>query len=237
MDNNYPNYDVEAGVHYGVIHSNKLNQYALEGIYEKGTDLNYEDALENAKEKARGAIAQALDCCKYEEGIAAIQEALQSNLQDYCSDHLIDQVIDAVVADYPSEDDIDEATVNMLAETAESVIDDDFGSDYQGEGGSYLFEDEEYKLQLCEDGDVFVIKSSWVTIAARCSPCAPGAGYLNGKRGSNSMGDEILTYCLGPEWFDTVEDEPNEDYARRMPYECRKLEEVLAEREKANETK
>lgn len=75
-------------------------------------------------------------------------------------------------------------------------IADSFDVEYNNDGPSpYLYESDGYILELGRDGDIFVLKSPYVTKRGFCSPCAPGACHLE------TDGD-VLCYCLDPEWFD-----------------------------------
>ena len=48
-----------------------------------------------------------------------------------------------------------------------------------------------------DDCDIYVTLSPYYTLCSYCSPCAPGAGYLEGQ---NENG--IKAYCLGHDWFE-----------------------------------
>jgi len=95
----------------------------------------------------------------------------------------------------------------------------------EAEANSFSIERDGYALQgecgsFTSSFDLWVFKSPYYTIA-KCSPCAPGAGYLKPVdaeeiikgygslaqgimklRAHNSMGDGEKTYCLGAEWFE-----------------------------------
>lgn len=91
-----------------------------------------------------------------------------------------------VLADYGIEPD--EIDGDELAES--------FDIEYMNDEPShYRYESDGYILELMRDGDIFVIKSPYVTRRGFCSPCAPGACHLE------SEGD-VLCYCLGEDWFD-----------------------------------
>lgn len=103
-----------------------------------------------------------------------------------------------------------------LAEAAtEAVMDSDWlGEGYESNGeSSYLYEDGDLKIQLCSDGDIFVIKSPFVCNAQYCSPCAPGAGYL-----PNPCDSGPVCYCLPEDWFDSE---------NPCPYSPRPVEEAF----------
>lgn len=62
----------------------------------------------------------------------------------------------------------------------------------------YTYDDEGYHIDGYPDGDCFVTKSPYYTLAPFCSPCAPGAVYLR----DGSADGEAKGYCLGHEWFE-----------------------------------
>lgn len=109
----------------------------------------------------------------------------------------LSRAIKSVLEDY--------ATNFDETELAESIVEGlDFNLESTGDCTRYSYESDGLAFNVCSDGDVFVTKSPYFTLAAFCSPCAPGAGYLG------SDGD-VKTYCLSPDWFDS--DSP-------MPYRC-----------------
>jgi hypothetical protein len=61
----------------------------------------------------------------------------------------------------------------------------------------WTLDDGEYKAQCGEDGDIFILKSPFFTRAQFCSPCAPGACYLE-----NPTDQGERAYCFAPDWFD-----------------------------------
>ena len=68
---------------------------------------------------------------------------------------------------------------------------------YDDEPGSIEYHEDGYDLVLDEHNDVWVFKSPHTTTAwSHCSPCAPGAAYLDGGDGV----DRGLAYCLGDDW-------------------------------------
>lgn len=104
--------------------------------------------------------------------------------------------IGSVIKDYSSLDP---------KELASDLFDDlDLGYESTGDYTRYSYSKDGTELQVCSDGDIFVLKSPYFAMASYCSPCAPGAGHLR------TEGD-VKTYCLGPEWFDSE---------HPMPYQC-----------------
>ena len=84
---------------------------------------------------------------------------------------------------------------------AEEIVDNLEWDGYEGAMGDctrYLFERDGYKVTIASDGDAFVMKSPYYTLAPFCSPCAPGACYL---RDGGETGD-AKAYCFGHDWFE-----------------------------------
>lgn len=71
--------------------------------------------------------------------------------------------------------------------------DDVFGDEPLG----HSCEDDEIKLWLDSNNDVWIFKSPYFTHAQFCSPCAPGAGHLD-----NPCASGAKTYCLDGSWFE-----------------------------------
>lgn len=80
----------------------------------------------------------------------------------------------------------------------EEIADDfnDFNDGYQGDEDHYRYAEDGYVVETSSLG-LFVTKSPYYTLAAFCSPCAPGAGDLDA-----ACEDGVKTYCLGHDWFD-----------------------------------
>lgn len=68
---------------------------------------------------------------------------------------------------------------------------------YGDEAISHYVDDGEYLAECGDDGDIFITKSPFYTRAAFCSPCAPGACYLE-----SPTDDGERAYCFGADWFD-----------------------------------
>ncbi len=62
---------------------------------------------------------------------------------------------------------------------------------------SHFIDDDEYKAECGDSGDIFITKSPYYTKCNFCSPCAPGAGYL-----MNANDDGVKTYCFSHDFFD-----------------------------------
>jgi len=61
----------------------------------------------------------------------------------------------------------------------------------------WTLDDGEYKATIDDYNDVFLVSSPYYTRAQFCSPCAPGAGYLE-----NPCESGPRTYCFAADWFD-----------------------------------
>lgn len=109
---------------------------------------------------------------------------------------------------------------------AEEIVDNLEWDGYEGTGDCtrYEYSKDGYLLQTCSDGDIFVLKSKYVTRGPYCSPCAPGAVYLEDATGDEEM---ALSYCLGEDWF-------NEDCP--CPYPVRELDGMMLVYEPKEET-
>lgn len=69
---------------------------------------------------------------------------------------------------------------------------------YGDEPLGYSFSDSEYDAHCGTDGfGIFITRSPYYTLAAFCSPCAPGAGDLNTPDDAG-----VRTYCFDHGWFD-----------------------------------
>ena len=69
---------------------------------------------------------------------------------------------------------------------------------YADEPDAMIYDNDGYYLSLDEYNDVWILKSPHTTRKwSHCSPCAPGAAYLDGGDGFNRG----LAYCLDDEWL------------------------------------
>jgi len=78
------------------------------------------------------------------------------------------------------------------------VGDECFGDDplsHYIDNGEYVAESDSY-------GDIMIVDSPYYTRSGFCSPCAPGAGYVNGS------GDDCYAFCFSPDWYDEEPDFP-----------------------------
>jgi hypothetical protein len=109
-------------------------------------------------------------------------------------------------------------SVGQIDEVLSPVI-DIFNESYENDGSGIMdYSDKDYDLHVSGDNfGIFVMRSPYYTFCRGCSPCAPGAGDLNNPLNTDEhevldIGDRAL--CLGPEWFDT----DNDQYSHKIPY-------------------
>lgn len=72
---------------------------------------------------------------------------------------------------------------------------------------SHYYESDGYACEAGESGDIFICKSPYFTYAQYCSPCAPGACYLNNPLDVPEDQDRTewagnRCYCFGHDWFE-----------------------------------
>ena len=88
-----------------------------------------------------------------------------------------------------------DSAVPVYPETPEGEEQDDDAEPLRWE-----YREDGYVAEADDDGDVFVLKSPYVTFAQFCSPCAPGACHL-GNPLSEPHGNNRC-YCFGHDWFE-----------------------------------
>ena len=67
---------------------------------------------------------------------------------------------------------------------------------------SFTYEKDGYLIEQSQDSpDLFILKSPFYTYAQFCSPCAPGAVYLETPISGKPEGNK--GYCLGHNWFES----------------------------------
>ena len=159
------NKDIETGIAYGVIYSNRLPSWFWETVQSDATDVDYEDAISEVKD--------------------SIKDALKSALSDY-----------AVTADY---DELVQTVLDSVEIEHEST----------GDFTRYRYDKNGLIFETASDGSIFVIKSPYYALCSYCSPCAPGAGYLE----SNG---NVKAYCLPTDWF-------NDSGGNTAPYTAHKV--------------
>lgn len=67
---------------------------------------------------------------------------------------------------------------------------------------AFTVETEEITATCEQDSDIFILKSEYFTYAQFCSPCAPGACYLENWLEASEDNKDNKAYCFGPDWFD-----------------------------------
>jgi len=179
---NNTNVNLESGIHYGVILTRTLDQDAMNRIYENNVDTAFEEAEEQAKN----------DMVNFEEPFALA----------YVPQYLREEV-KAVIRAIPSLG-VDE---EKFKERAWEIVNDFWSDNYESDGESWRYEDEDVTLTSCLLGAIMVLESKYYTLAPRCSPCVPNAGDLDS---TDSTSEKVMTYCLPPKWF--TDDKP--------PYTC-----------------
>lgn len=184
-----PNFDEKTGIRYGVISPHSVSSWSLDEVYQNGTDPHWE----NAK-------AELID-----------------DIKNLCENHGI--AFDRIDTDQ---------FVDEMSDHFESCGD-----------GQMDYSDKDYDLHVSGDNfGIFVMRSPYYTYCRDCSPCAPGAGDLDHPIGAFPVNGDLnstvdkesyeafliagdprcyrsgKTLCLGPEWFDT----DNDQYSRKIPY-------------------
>lgn len=181
------NCNTETGIRFGVIPSNDVSPFAMEDVYQNGTDLDFESAVKEAKAE----ISRL-------ENQGEIAEFLHGRFYRRCNSDLWAEAIMVSIADSGFELGSQEATNLIWGE-----VEQDFCDTYESGGDCtrYSYEDKDgTKLQVAGDGDIFVLKSPYFTYAQFCSPCAPGACYLRSPLDSPVEANKC--YCMGLDWFD-----------------------------------
>lgn len=205
------NMNSETGIHFGVIPQNSLREWAYEDIINNGTDLDFEDYLENFRE----ILTSALNLEFFEP--ETIRGALEPMKKDF-DECQIENIISACENDGP--DCLRSAISEFELDAGE------YAPENSGDCTRYLYEKDGLKFQVCGDGDIFVLESPYVTLSAFCSPCAPNAGYLLNP-------GSVPCYCMPPEWFDENTPVP---YLYMKTAEYLKTGEFVPENEISEET-
>jgi hypothetical protein len=202
-----PNEDPVTGCHFGVISSNDdtLNMDAVQEIFDKGTDLDTEEIVDDKIEEiVKTIMAWAVNGYPKD----AIQELFEA------SPH-VDELI---LADLHAQNKV--KLPWTAAEVRRLLVDenrfdrdaflDECGNDFDLGDSSLLYEEEGYKILKAADGDLFVEKSPFYALRGYCSPCAPNAAHL-------LCAGDVPCYALGPEFFEDG----------KMPYECKPVNKEL----------
>lgn len=128
----------------------------------------------------------------YEEALETLKEDFKEVIDQFISDnYLSDRYID-------------------IDEWFES-IETSFNDTYESMDSTYLYEKEGYIIEYhTYDNSLIILKSPYVCYAAMCSPCFPNGGYIRDH-------GNVLSYCLGVDWYD-------EDYpCKNEPIELEKV--------------
>ena len=117
----------------------------------------------------------------YEEGLNQLKEDFKEVINQFLEDnYLSDRYID----------------IDQMFESIESS----FNDTYESMDATYLYESDGYIIEYhTYDNSLIILKSPYVCYAAPCSPCFLNGGYIKDK-------GNVLTYCLGVDWYD--EDTP-----------------------------
>ena len=116
-----------------------------------------------------------------------VKKALRGALSDYFSDY---------------KRSTGDSSLDAAVENAFDAISDDLNCESTGDCTRCSYESDGYKLQSASDGamqNLWVLESPYFTYAQFCSPCAPGACYLNSPLGEPAEANKC--YCLGHDWF------------------------------------
>lgn len=182
-----PNMDLETGIHYGVISYNSIMPEALDDVYQRGENLTYRAAVEEARKNLRAALL-------------SLRDGDERPINDLLSDIVVARKVNEYRRAIIAEVDFD---VNGSGEIVESdlnaawdVIEQEWNDRYEENEDTYRLEENGYILETSSLG-LYVIKSPYWTETRLCSPCAPNAGDLD-----NPEEGGVKTYCLGADWFD-----------------------------------
>lgn len=168
---------MNAGIDYGLGQTNRNMQTGIRFGVIPQRALN-PDAAEDIWQHGKD-----LD---YENYIDEVKAKLSHALSDYFSD-------------YKHESDKPSRLDNAVGQAFEAIS-DGIGDLYEPDAARMLYEKDGYRIQTDSSGDVWVFESPYFTYAQFCSPCAPGACYLENPL--DEPNDNNKAYCLGPDWFD-----------------------------------
>lgn len=113
----------------------------------------------------------------HKEAIEQLKEDFISHMMIFCEDN------------YITFENID---INSMFEQ----IEEEFNQNYQNDYQVYHYTSDGYDLTYDNnDNSITILKSPFVCYAAECSPCFPNGGYIKDK-------GNLLTYCLGSDWYD-----------------------------------
>lgn len=125
----------------------------------------------------------------YEDAVSAVKDEIKSALRSALSDY-------AATADC---DDLAQTVLDSIEIDCEST----------GDCTRYRYNKDGLIFETTSDGSIFVIKSPYYALCSYCSPCAPGAGWLESE-------GSVKAYCLPTDWF-------NDSSANTAPYVAHKV--------------
>ena len=186
-----PNMDHETGIHFGVIPMNHLNQDAADDIYSNGTDLGYQSAVAEFKDKCGDAAKSVIEN-ELTDTADLMHAWIGDSIRFKDLEWMAVEIEDVFSELIPDKLDQSELT-RFIFDGLEDQFNDSVCS---GESGPYEYSDDDCTVLTSSDGDLWITKSKFWTYCGECSPCAPNAGYLTDRR------DSLKAYCLGHDWFD-----------------------------------
>lgn len=181
------NKDTDTGIRYGVISQNDLMPEALDDVLTQGRDLDYENALEQAKHELMLALESDEP-----------KDALRRTLGNYVRDSRIDSHIEEIL-------ELNSDPRFIDREAAFEIVSEDFSDSASMGGGDcarMLYESGGYRIQTNSGGDAWCLKSPYFTFAQFCSPCAPGACHLGNPLNLKARFADNRAYCFGHDWFE-----------------------------------
>ena len=124
----------------------------------------------------------------HKEAIEQLKEDFKTLIDEFLSDnYLSDRYID----------------IDQMFESIESS----FNDSYESMDSTYLYEEAGYEIEFhTYDNSLIILKSPFVCYSAPCSPCFPNGGYIKDK-------GNVLTYCLGKDFYDEYSPCENEPIA------------------------
>lgn len=181
---------------YGVVPLNDLSEWSVEDVLfgQNSTDLDWEDFIESFRCSVGAAVDDWLECSDAPD----IGTVLADALCDY-SQTLATQVTEIAIeeielAELPTDNEVIKRIIDRCVDECQ------LGDYYESQGDSRRarYDDGEIVCQSASDGDLWVLKSPFVTWAQFCSPVASGAGYL---RTPCVEGAGAKCYCLPHDWW------------------------------------
>lgn len=213
-----PNYDAEAGIHFGFIYQNHVDsQEVHDRIISNGTDLGYESMKQDTIKRLEVMVSEVQTLAtEYEDDLRDILNTALGDVVSHKAIRHLEEEFDLRPGVIPADDTTYSDLFGELEEKGLLITD--------GESGPYRYEQDGYLIDTTSDNGLFILKSPYFTYCRECSPCAPNAGYLKSQPGS------MKAYCLGADWFD--------EYSP-LPYTVYSVEtgEVVTEEPKEEEEK